>query len=260
MIDSDFVFKEGELECPKDCPFLGQRTFLPDTLPFYCNKYETFLGQKRIDSPLKCARCLGVKRDFSQEGMAFISAYTGEKAKMILETQQVFLQMNPTYQHIFVDFIAKTGAQIALTEDKQAIPETLLDAVLLAWKQRSDTVGSPEYQEFKTVLDQVSVDFPLMARETQTLLMNLFMVMDNSEKEMLKHVLQNARQIESFLDSFSKQPQDRDLLRNMRALLYDYDRREKIYQQEVQRQQMRETQLRDLRIHQMRDKHQEYQR
>lgn len=258
MTDSDFVFKDGAFECPKECPFLGQRTFLPDTLPFYCNKYETFLGQSRIDCPLKCARCRGVKRDLVQEGMAFISAYTGEKAKMILETQQMFLKMSPTYQRLFVDFVAKTGTQITLSEGKQATPEALLDAVLLAWKQRSDVVGSPESREFKTVLDQVSSDFPLMARETQTLLMNLFMVMDNSEKEMLKHVLQNARQVESFLENFSKQPQDRDLLRNMRALLYDYDRHEKAYQQEVQRQQIREAQLRDLRMQQMRDK--EYQR
>ncbi len=248
------------IDCPNDCPFLGMRTFLPDTLPFYCNKYETFLGAVLTGQPARCARCLGVKRDLIQEGLAFISAYTGDKRAVLPETKEAFLHMGETYRRLFVDFIAKTGAQIALVPGEQPSPEALLDQTLLSWREKSDLTGAPEAQAFKAVLDQMAADFPLFARETQTLLMNLFLVMDASEKEMLKNVLQNARQVESFLDSFAKQPQDRDLLRNMRALLYDYDRQDKTYQQQLQQQKALEVQQQMIRLQHFRGRKQEYQR
>ncbi len=233
--------------CPLNCSFLGVRSFLPDTLPYYCNKYETYLGMDPAGKLLRCAACRLQKRCFVTEGTGYIQAYTGAKALQIAPTKEVFLTLNQTFQRLFCDLISKTGAQIVLSNGgRNGTQEALVDAILSSWKEFSDKAGSPEMQEFKGILSAAAEGFPFFEKQTQTLLMNLFQVLNNSEKEMLKSVLQNAHQIESFLKQFSKTPQDNDLLRNTRALLYDYDRREaqRIRQQQQQMLQRRQEETR----------------
>lgn len=209
--------------CPSDCPFLGMRTFLPGILPFYCNKYEIFLGVSVTKQTLRCAACLGQECDIIQAGLSFIESYTENKVAAIFDTKQAFLELGHTYQKLFVDLISKTGAQIALPYGTPVQADYLLDQIFLSWNAYQNKVGSPEAQAFKTLLSETASGISFFTRETQTLLMNLFQVLDHSEKEMLQNILQNQNQISSFLEQFTKTPQDHDLLRNTRALLYAYD-------------------------------------
>ena len=67
------------------------------------------------------------------------------------------------------------------------------------------------------------------------------MVMDNSEKDMIKNIMMNPKQAQTFLKQFQKQPQDKDLLKNVRAVVYEADRKRQL-EQVMNRQQDRHLQ------------------
>ena len=213
------------LDCPKDCPFLASRAFLPQTLPFYCNKYDTFLGANLRQNPRRNFACRGVLQNMVEDGLAFIDSYTVDHYR-IEETKNAFLKLNHGFQKMFVDLVSKSGVQIVLEASDHENPDVFADKILKARQEVKDKYGSPEAQGFKDMLDAEGM--PLLSRQTKTLLMNLFLVMDKSEKEMVKNILQNKNQVESFLDAFKKQPQDNDLLKNVRALVYEYDRKNQL--------------------------------
>ena len=244
------------LDCPRGCPFLGMRSFMPNTIPFYCNQYDTFLGGSPLHTVRRCSDCRGEPNNIVETGLSFIDSYTVDHYR-IEETKRAFLKLEHSFQRMFVDLVSRTGVQIVLEPGEEDNPDALSDKILLKRQDMKDKYGSPEAQEFKGILDADGM--PLMSRQTKTLLMNLFLVMDNSEKEMMKDILQNPKQIESFLNSFQKQPQDQDLLKNVRALIYDYDRRRqmelgrerarhlnqtRVRQMELERQKQNETAIR----------------
>ncbi|MDY6407562.1 MAG: hypothetical protein SPL08_02500 [Pseudomonadota bacterium] len=219
MLSSDM------LECPKNCPFLVSRSFIPQTIPIYCNKYDTFLGADLHQNPRRYFACRGVSQNIVEDGLAFIDAYTVDHYR-IEETKRAFLKLNHGFQKMFVDLVSKSGVQIVLEISDHENPDVFADKILKARQDVKDKYGSPEAQGFKDMLDAEGM--PLLSRQTKTLLMNLFLVMDKSEKEMIKNILQNKNQIESFLENFKKQPQDNDLLKNVRALVYEYDRKNQL--------------------------------
>ena len=213
------------LGCPSDCPFLASRTFMPQTLPFYCNQYDTFLGTDLSQRPKRSYLCRGIVQNIVEDGLSFIDSYTVDHYR-IEETKQAFLKLNTGFQKMFVNLVARTGVQIVLDASDHENPDVFSDKILKARQEMKDKYGSPEAQGFKDMLDAEGM--PLMTRQTKTLLMNLFLVMDKSEKEMMQNILQNKNQIESFLESFKKQPQDNDLLKNVRALVYEYDQKNQL--------------------------------
>ena len=225
MVMNPNVLSPENLDCPKDCPFLASRSFLPQTLPFYCNKYDTFLGANLHQKPSRHFACRGVLQNIVEDGLSFIDSYTVDHYR-IEETKRAFLKLNGGFQKMFVDLVSKSGVQIVLDASDNENPDVFADKILKARQEVKDKYGSPEAQGFKDMLDAEGM--PLMTRQTKTLLMNLFLVMDKSEKEMIKNILQNKNQIEAFLDSFQKQPQDNDLLKNVRALVYEYDRKRQL--------------------------------
>lgn len=229
------------LLCPLDCPFLVLRTFLPNTLPFHCQKFNLYLGitpQKKIR---RCSACRGVGRVVRPLGLSLIESYVGSNLP-VHETQEAFVRLNSDFQRMFVDIVSKTGYQIILTHPSKGKPH-LSDDILKAWMTLRDKEEAPSFQKFKDLLE--SDDMPFIRGETKTLLMNLFQVLDASEQEMLKNILQNPKQVESFLEQFEHQPQDNDLLKNMRSLLYDYDRE----REEMERQRQQQRQQEEMMLH-----------
>ena len=107
---------------------------------------------------------------------------------------------------------------------------------------------APEVQEFIKLLDVVGTDGTPLDGMTKTLLSNLFQVIDGSERSMLLAIMENPKNLESFLKSFGKTPHDKDLLRNFRALLYETHRNlvqhnigGRMFQQQMQHEQMART-------------------
>ena len=92
---------------------------------------------------------------------------------------------------------------------------------------------SEETQKFIQLLNLVGDDTdPPMDGMTRTLLTNLFQVVDASEKGMLLAILENPARLKNFLNQFKNLPQDQNLLKNFRSLLYEADReRENINEQ-----------------------------
>lgn len=229
-------------ECPDDCSFLCARAWQDNTLPYFCSRYDTFLGVSGTRRPLRCHRCRGVLPNIKNQGLGFIEAYAD--AARIPETKKAFLEMDKVYQEAFVDLIARTGRQIYLSEGKPKTSGELENRTLRMWRDEHDKRHAPQALGFKKLLESLSGDFALLTRETNTLLMNLFMVMDASEQAMLMSILQNQNQIAAFLEAFSKQPQDNDLLKNVRALVYDFDRQaEKQRELEQERQRRRQMEM-----------------
>lgn len=225
--------------CPKDCPFLAGRGFIPDILSYYCDKYDQFLGADEGKRTLRCAQCSGQVIGLLQHGLSLIEAYTLPLIS-IPDTKEAFLEMNKSFQQMFVELVKKTGRQVSIPMGGQASPAVLSDLLLQEWKEAQELAGSPEVKEFKKIVGDLAGDLPnLLDKQTQNLLSNLFQVLDNSEKAMLKSVLSNAKQAESFLTQVSGMKKDNNLLKNFRASLYEMDDKEKARQLMQERAQTR---------------------
>lgn len=218
---------ERKNECPTNCPFLGIRSFLPESLPFFCEKYNTYLGMTPAKKVTKCPLCLGENITIQQQGLELLettSAHTSELKK-------AFLEMRPGDQQKLVDILAQSGIQISWENKKLITPVSLLVEVMRLAYDKKKREQSPEVQEFLKLLDVIGADGDPMNPVTKTLLSNLFQVLDNSEKAMLLAALENPARAKAFLDVFSKMPHDQNLLKNFRMLLYDTDKK---YQSERQ--------------------------
>lgn len=213
--------------CPTDCPFLSPRHFLPEFLPFYCDKYEEFLGALPSKKTKRCDQCRRKVLNIEEAGISLIEAYT-EPLISIPETQVAFMEMNNGFKRMFVELLRKVGRQIGLNFGESTGYNVLSDKLLSGWKDAQDLAGSPELKEFKSVLGDLASSSPdLLSRQTQNLLSNLFQVLDKSERMMLKSVLQNPKQVESFLQEFAHTPKDMSLLKNFRGILYEYDKKDR---------------------------------
>ena len=213
--------KENENLCPSDCPYLAVRSFLPNTMPFYCTRYVTFLGMNSARRVQKCDLCLGIQQDILKTGLTLLDA----QPSRISDMKQAFLQMKPSDQRFVVDTLSKEGFQIHYPHQKRITPVSLLTEVLRLHQENQQRYLSQETQNFIKLLNLVGDETdPPMDGMTRTLLSNLFQVVDASEKGMLLVILENPARLKNFLNQFKSLPQDQNLLKNFRSLLYEADR------------------------------------
>ena len=210
---------ERKNECLTTCPFLGIRSFLPDSLPFFCEKYNTYLGMTPAKKVTKCPLCLGENIAVQQQGLELLETAPAHVA----ELKKAFLGMRSGDQQKLVDILAQSGIQIFWEKQKSITPVSLLAEVMRLAYEKKKREQSPEVQAFLKLLDVIGTDDDPMSPATKTLLSNLFQVLDNSEKGMLLAVLENPARAKAFLDLFAKMPHDQNLLKNFRMLLYDTD-------------------------------------
>lgn len=225
--------------CPKDCSFLSERYYIPDSLPYYCDKYEQFLGVDSNGKTARCFLCRMMAEHVVSQGLSFINAYTVAHID-VAGTKEAFLGMDASFQGMFVELIKKTGRQIGIPLGGQAQPAVLTDIVLHEWQEADQWFGSPELKEFRGVLgDLSSISSVLLTRQTQSLLENLFQVLDKSERAMLKGLMSNRGTAEVLLEQFKSMPKDNGLLKNFRHMLYAHDEKERRRQQKEYEQQTR---------------------
>ena len=213
---------EKNSECPTNCPFLEIRSYLPEMLPFYCEKYSIFLGMTPAKKVVKCPLCLNSNVSVQQQGLELLETFPNH----IPELKKAFLGMRPGDQQKMVTILSQSGIKLTWTSGKQIMPVSLLAEIThLAYEKRKRE-QSAEVQDFLKLLDVIGTDGDPMSPATKTLLSNLFQVLDNSEKGMLLAILENPTKTKSFLDIFSKMPHDQNLLKNFRMLLYDMDKQQ----------------------------------
>lgn len=213
--------KEKETLCPTNCPYLAVRSFLPNTLPFYCTRYANFLGMNAARRVQKCALCLGVQQDILKTGLALLDA----QPNRIADLKQAFLQMKPSDQRFVVDILSKEGFQVRFPTLKRITPVSLFTEILRLHQENQRHQTSAETQKFVQLLNLVGDDTdPPMDGMTRTLLSNLFQVVDASEKGILLAILENPARLKNFLNQFRSLPQDQNMLKNFRSLLYEADR------------------------------------
>lgn len=231
--------------CPSDCPFLSPRSFLPDTLPFYCDKYETYLTATDHLAN-RCDQCRGISRTIQEKGIHFIQTLCKEDTRLIT----AFQSLKKTEQKMFVDLIKKTGLLGILPTSEDVSSDTLLDHILLTYQNHEQKIGSPEFKKFSADLDKISDANPtLLTRQNKTLLMNLFQVLDNSEKSMMNAIFQSPGRLESFLKQFDHQPKDMNLLKDTRRILYEEN--DKLTQEKAREQEKMKNIQRQLDIQQL---------
>ena len=213
------MMKQSDTLCPINCPFLASRSFLPKTMPFYCEKYATFLGMDSAKKVMRCAVCQGIKQDIVQIGLALLEAQMLPQG-LINQMKQSFLMMPLQSQKNFVAILSQIGCQLYPENNEKITPFTLMRMTQKAWLNARRKEESADVQAFIKLLDVVGGDSPLDG-VTKTLLSNLFQVLDASEKSMLLAIMENPKNLEAFLKSFHNTPHDKDLLKNFRAILYE---------------------------------------
>ena len=204
--------------CPINCPFLASRSFLPKTMPFYCEKYATFLGMDSGKKVLRCSACTGKKQDVVQVGLALLEAQMLPQG-LINQMKKVFMMMTPIAQKNFTSILEQMGCQLG-GENEELTPFSLMRMAQHAKLNAKRRMEAPEVQEFIKLLEVVGGDSPLDGK-TKNILINLFQVIDGSERSMLLSLMENPKTLAAFLKALGKTPHDKDLLRNFRALLYD---------------------------------------
>lgn len=231
--------------CPPDCPFLSPRFFLPDTLPFYCDKYETYLTATD-NRANRCDQCRGITKSVSAKGLQFIQTLCPGNLRLMA----AFKSLKKTEQKMLVDLIQKTGLLSVLPMQEESSADVLLDHILLTYQNHEQKIGTPEFKKFSADLNKIADDNPtLLSRQNKTLLMNLFQVLDNSEKSMMNALFQSPGRLESFLKQFDHQPKDMDLLKDTRRILYEEN--DKLVQEKAREQEKTKNTQRQLDIQQI---------
>ena len=172
--------KQGNL-CPINCPFLASRVFLPKTMPFYCEKYGTFLGMDAAKKVTKCAACTGDKQDIVQWGLSLLEAQLLPQGQ-INQMKQAFLMMPAATQKTFVSILSQIGCQLQMDHEQSVTPFTLMRIAQRLWFEARKREESPEVQAFIKLLDVVGGGDAPLDGMTKTLFCNLFQVIDGSEK------------------------------------------------------------------------------
>ena len=208
-------------------------------MPFYCEKYGIYLGMDSAKKVLRCSACDGKKHNIEEIGLALLEGQMLPQG-LINQMKQAFLLMPISSQKVFVSILEQTGAQLYPEKEEKLTPFTLMHIAQRARLNVRRREEAPEVQEFIKLLDVVGGDSPLDGM-TKNLLSNLFQVLDGSERSMLLSIMENPKNLESFLKSLGKTPHDKDLLKNFRAILYDTH--QNLTQQNIGAQLLRQHQI-----------------
>ncbi|MBO7484368.1 MAG: hypothetical protein J6T55_04565 [Alphaproteobacteria bacterium] len=206
-------------ECPINCPFLEIRSYLPNSLPFYCSKYENYLGMTPAKKVIQCPLCKNKSINIEETGLELLETTSLHTA----ELKKAFLGLRQGDQQKVVTILTQAGIQIKWPHNRPITPINFLAEITRLAYEKKKREQSSEVQEFLNLLDIIGTDDAPISPATKTLLSNLFQVLDNSEKGMLLAILENPERASALLNALNKIPHNQNLLKNFRFLLYDMD-------------------------------------
>lgn len=210
--------------CPENCPFL-EINYCADTqkIPYHCELFETYLA---FDGKVtRCSECVGHERSIREEGLNFINAYRDSSVDRNM-TKLGFSKLFPAVQAQFVSFLKRVGRPVGIPANihlKSAFDLPKVQRALMEELTRNIKLTKEEpkeYQEFKALLKKQTDDIPdALDSKTCKFLLNLFSVLDSSEKAALMQILRNPHTLDVFLKRLRFMPKDNNLLKNIRLEL-----------------------------------------
>lgn len=211
--------------CPKDCPFLETKAAVDlNSLPHHCSLFNCFLAVDK--DVIRCEECLGFEHDVKNQGLNFISSYQNPFLSK-QNTKFGFTRMPKTWQKRFVNFLKNLGYAVGAAKQiplkDPSLPELLIKGMKEAPRQHQDTPKDVQDME-KLLKDKLAENPELTNTQMNKLLTNLFQVLDASEKNILKEILNNPNTIDAFLKKFKDMPKNENLLKDLRRELEDYTR------------------------------------
>ena len=209
------------VHCPQGCPFL-EINYFEETgkIPYHCELFDTFLA---FDGDIiRCSECVGHEHSIKEQGLNFINAYQGDAVNRNV-TKLGFAKLFPAAQKQFVTFMKKFGAQVGIPSSIQSVTPENLDKIqkyLLRELNKSQIVHesrSGELQEIEEILKKnADTDPEMIDKKSCQLILNLYQVLDDSEKALLKSILKNPSLCVLFVAKIRFMPKNGDLLKNVR--------------------------------------------
>ena len=226
--------KIDKWHCPEKCPFLKIEPQVRGIIPYHCELFETYLP---FDGDvLRCSDCLGDNQHGVQdEGLGLISASPSNTEK--LSAKWAFRRFSKEAQATFVEYLKQFGKGISipksvrkLTSPQLALLEQqVIDMLKDTAEEKKEQ--SADRQDIENLLKSKNEQFPgMLDKQTNQLIVNLYLVMDASEKSMLKSILNNPKSLDAFLEKLKRMPRNDSLLKNVRremTELYDTQERER---------------------------------
>ncbi len=211
-----------EKYCPPNCPYLRK---VPEAavrrLPFFCESFRLFLG---VDDghPARCEVCMGNVIGSKTEGFHLISSYPNagvDKRK----TKWGFKRLPDVAQDRFVRMVKQLGVTLGVDKNMSLNTHNVLrflNKQMDFWSKKENLFYAETRAEFEGFLNKLNDNFPGLIRDsTKNLLVNLFLVLDNSEKEIMKSVLNDPKRAASFVGKIEKLPENDNLLKDVRRML-----------------------------------------
>ncbi len=209
------------LHCPQGCPFL-EINYFEETqkIPYHCELFNTFLA---FDGDIiRCSECVGHEHSIKEQGLNFINAYQGDMVNRNV-TKLGFAKLFPAAQKQFVTFMKKFGFQVGVPSSIQSMSLKNLDKVqkyLLQELNKNVVVHesrSGELQEIEDILKKNADSDPeIIDKKSCQLILNLYQVLDISERLVLKNILKNPNLCVLFIAKVRFMPKNMDLLKNVR--------------------------------------------
>ena len=116
--------KKEEFLCPVNCPFLALRSFLPNTMPFFCSKYNTFLGISPAQKPVKYPPCRGKQAEIISLGLSLLETQNNSVSEL-KGTAHIYKYCEDSRSGIEFSALADENAKIIFRPQQNisAIPE-----------------------------------------------------------------------------------------------------------------------------------------
>ncbi len=227
--------------CSKDCPFLDRAKIQgSDKIPYHCDLFNCFLAfEKDI---LRCEECFGRQLDVKNQGLKFINAYPAKCFNKQM-TKLGFSKSPDAVQNRMVHFLKTVGKAIGISKTFYHISQKdirLMSQYFLSeidnYSPSKPPVEDKSVTELRQSLKKNASNMPReLDAKTATLIVNIFKVLDNTEKKWLSNTINSPAKFEKFLKKFKSLPQNDSLLKNVRHILEDEEKEDEKQRQEIRR-------------------------
>ncbi len=229
------AYRKTSEVCSRKCPFLKITPTKSGVIPYRCVLFDSYLVFN--GAILRCSNCLGGHhKSTKEEGLELIGSIQGDLRKV--QKKHFFQKMPALYQKTFVDYLRLFGKSIPLPQSVEKMGSIHINPLK---NSMFFPLPKEKKESTRTTLDREDIHRLLMSKKetvsshvdnkTMRLIENLFLVLDASEKSMMKSIISNPNAFETFLKKLKTMSRNDSLLKNVRHEIDQiYTQQEQIYQ------------------------------